>query len=98
MHPHLSRGAYRRNTEDNNKRRYHYHVKSRVSNTVYYENKDTYDWLKEIKPVFRAGYSIFLYDLTNNKDGINRLVDFFDKGTKGNKAKCLLKRYNNNKQ
>ncbi len=62
--------------------------------SVYYKNKDTYDWLKDIKPVFRAGYSIFLYDLTNNKDGINRLVGFFDKGAQGNKARCLLKRYN----
>lgn len=67
--------------------------------SVYYRDKDTYNWLKDIKPVFRAGYSIFLYDLTNNKDGINRIVGFFDKSAKGNKVKCLLKRYNEgNKQ
>ncbi|MBU2531058.1 MAG: hypothetical protein KKD35_08500, partial [Elusimicrobia bacterium] len=66
--------------------------------SVYYKNKDTYNWLKDIKPIFRAGYSIFLYDLTNNKDGINRIVGFFDKGAQGNKGKCLLKRYNDIKQ
>jgi Dolichyl-phosphate-mannose-protein mannosyltransferase len=63
--------------------------------SVYYRNKDTFNWLKDIKPVFRAGYSIFLYDLTKNKDGVSRLVEFFDNGKGENKAKCLLKRYNN---
>ena len=62
--------------------------------SVYYRNKDTFNWLKNIKPVFRAGHSIFLYDLTGNKDGINRLVKFLEESSKGYKVKCLLKRYN----
>ncbi|MBU4421560.1 MAG: hypothetical protein L6420_00670 [Elusimicrobia bacterium] len=60
--------------------------------SVYYTNKDTFNWLKNIKPVFRAGYSIFLYDLTNDKDGISRIAEFFGKG-ENSKAECLLKRH-----
>ncbi|MEA3307388.1 MAG: hypothetical protein U9Q34_06350, partial [Elusimicrobiota bacterium] len=60
--------------------------------SVYYRDKETYDWLKDIKPVFRAGYSIFLYDLTDNRDALKKIAGFFGKDSEKNKARCLLKK------
>lgn len=36
---------------------------------VYYANPESWSWLSSRAPVFTAGHSIFLYDLTRDKDG-----------------------------
>jgi hypothetical protein len=41
---------------------------------VYFQNKEAFAWLKERAPVFVAGHSIFLYDLTADADGRARLA------------------------
>jgi hypothetical protein len=37
--------------------------------SVYYADKTNFAWLKSRKPVFIAGHSIFLYDLTSDEEG-----------------------------
>lgn len=41
--------------------------------SVYYPIKDVWSWLLTRTPVFTAGHSIFLYDLTQDQDGRARL-------------------------
>ncbi|MFA6434513.1 MAG: hypothetical protein WCW52_07445 [Elusimicrobiales bacterium] len=57
--------------------------------STYYPDKTTYDWLKVRKPVFVAGYSIFLYDLTSDTDGRGRLADLFDRNGLNREADCV---------
>lgn len=40
---------------------------------TYYADKTFFDWLKDRRPVFTAGHSIFLYDLTSDPEGKKRL-------------------------
>ncbi|MCX5793428.1 MAG: hypothetical protein NTY45_14600 [Elusimicrobia bacterium] len=59
---------------------------------VYSPDKETFAWLKVRKPVFTAGYSIFLYDLTADRDGIERMAALFDREGRNAEADCLYKR------
>lgn len=59
---------------------------------VYYPDKKTFSWLKDRKPVFSAGYSLFLYDLTDDKDGLGRLAAVFDGAGRNAEAECLYRR------
>ncbi len=36
---------------------------------LYLDDPDAFAWLRDRKPAYRAGYSIFLYDLTNDAEG-----------------------------
>lgn len=37
--------------------------------TVYFEDKDAFKWLDGRRPVAVPGYSIFLYDFTDDREG-----------------------------
>ncbi len=41
--------------------------------SVYYDDKTVFDWLRNRRPDFVAGHSIFLYDLTGDPDGRRRV-------------------------
>ena len=56
---------------------------------TYYPDKKTYDWLKSRKPAFNAGYAIFLYDLTSDKEGAAKLADVFDRNGMNREADCV---------
>ncbi|MBU2573845.1 MAG: hypothetical protein KKH28_07215 [Elusimicrobia bacterium] len=56
---------------------------------VYFPDRGVFDWLKKRKPLFTAGYSIFLYDLTGDKEGLDRLSDIFDSQGLNREADCL---------
>jgi len=59
---------------------------------TYYPDKSSFAWLKERKPVFIAGYSIFLYDLAGDQAGIRRLAALFDREGRNEEAECLYGR------
>ena len=59
---------------------------------TYYPDKDTFSWLKARTPIFTAGYSIFLYDLTADKEGLERLAALFDREGLNAEADCLYAR------
>ena len=59
---------------------------------VYYPDKETFAWLKTRKPVFVAGYSIFVYDLTSDKEGLEKLAAVFDREGRNPEADCLYAR------
>ncbi len=59
---------------------------------TYYPDKKFFDWLKSRKPVFTAGYSIFVYDLTNDPQGLTELADNFDKMGMNDESKKLFDR------
>lgn len=59
---------------------------------TYYPDKKTFDWLKERRPVFTAGYSIFVYDLTRDAAGLERLAALFDREGRNAEADCLYAR------
>lgn len=40
---------------------------------VYYDDKTAFAWLKSRTPVYSAGYSIFLHDLTDDREGRDRI-------------------------
>jgi hypothetical protein len=56
---------------------------------TYYPDKKTFAWLKERKPAFTAGYSIFLYDLSGDQDGLEKLAALFDREGRNAEADCL---------
>ncbi|OGR41740.1 MAG: hypothetical protein A2X35_12760 [Elusimicrobia bacterium GWA2_61_42] len=56
---------------------------------TYYPDKETFTWLKSRRPAFVAGYSIFVYDLTADKDGLERLAALFDREGRNAEADCL---------
>jgi len=56
---------------------------------TYYPDKETFGWLKARRPVFSAGYSIFVYDLTSDKEGLERLAALFDREGRNADADCL---------
>lgn len=60
--------------------------------STYYPDKSTFDWLKSRKPEFSAGYSIFLYDLTSDKEGAVKLAELFDRNGMNREAECLYQR------
>ncbi len=57
--------------------------------STYYADKSTYDWLKDRKPLFDAGNSIFLYDLTSDGPGLRKLAALFDREGRDQEADCL---------
>ena len=59
---------------------------------TYYPDKKTFSWLKERKPVFTAGYSIFVYDLSSDKEGLEKLASLFDREGRNAEADCLYAR------
>ncbi|PIS47352.1 MAG: hypothetical protein COT17_03925 [Elusimicrobia bacterium CG08_land_8_20_14_0_20_51_18] len=59
---------------------------------TYYADKDTFSWLRTREPVYRAGYSIFLYDLTEDREGAETLDKLFKKSGLGGYAACADKR------
>ncbi|HBB66297.1 MAG: hypothetical protein A2X28_10560 [Elusimicrobia bacterium GWA2_56_46] len=61
--------------------------------STYYPDKRTFDWLKSRKPAFGAGYSIFVYDLTVDKEGAGKLADLFDRGGMNREADCVREKF-----
>lgn len=59
---------------------------------VYYPDKESFSWLKTRTPVFNAGFSIFLYDLTADRDGLGKLAAVFDREGRNADAECLYSR------
>ncbi|HNW45578.1 MAG TPA: hypothetical protein PKI19_13845, partial [Elusimicrobiales bacterium] len=59
---------------------------------VYYPDKRSFAWLKDRRPVFTAGYSISLYDLTGDRDGLEKLAALLDREGRNNEADCLSAR------
>ena len=41
---------------------------------LFYDNKMLFDWLKEMEPIKKIGYTIFLYDITGNKEAHKNLA------------------------
>lgn len=42
---------------------------------TYYADKSIFNWLKDKKPVYKAGYSIFVYDFSNDKEILKKIFD-----------------------
>jgi hypothetical protein len=59
--------------------------------STYYPDKNTFDWLKSRKPEFAAGYSIFIYDLTLDREGKAKLAELFDRNGMNLEADCVRK-------
>ena len=59
---------------------------------TYYPDKASFAWLKERKPVFAAGHSIFLYDLAGDPEGMRSLAALFDREGRNEEAECLYGR------
>ena len=59
---------------------------------TYYSDKKIFDWLKEIEPVKRIAYSIFVYDLTDNPAALKKLADIFYSVGNVEQANSLAKR------
>lgn len=59
--------------------------------STYYKGHKTFDWLKKRTPVFTAGHSIFLYDLTEDKEGIRHLAGLLRSSNPGRAEELLLK-------
>jgi len=59
---------------------------------TYYPDKKSFDWLKGRAPAFTAGYSIFVYDLTRDAEGLERLAALFDREGRNDEAECLYAR------
>jgi 4-amino-4-deoxy-L-arabinose transferase-like glycosyltransferase len=59
---------------------------------TYYPDKETFSWLKARKPVHTAGYSIFVYDLSADKEGLGKLAALFDREGRNAEADCLYAR------
>ncbi|OGS10548.1 MAG: hypothetical protein A2234_01355 [Elusimicrobia bacterium RIFOXYA2_FULL_58_8] len=60
--------------------------------SVYYPDRQTFSWLKERRPVFSAGHSIFFYDLSADKGGLEELAGLFDREGRNAEAECLYQR------
>ena len=59
---------------------------------INYTDKRTFFWLKSRKPVFSAGYSIFIYDLSSDKEGLEDLAALFASEGREPEANCLYAR------
>lgn len=60
-----------------------------LQSTYYFPDKNLFDWLKGRRPVSAAGYSIFLYDLTDDSAGIAELAAMFGRIRMDREARCL---------
>lgn len=58
--------------------------------STYYPDKHVFDWLKARKPLYVAGYSIFLYDLTKDREGLVELAGVFDKAGLNEESRKLF--------
>lgn len=56
---------------------------------VYFPDHAVFDWLKEKKPLFSAGYSIFLYDLTGDRESLAKLAELLDRNGLNREADCV---------
>ena len=59
---------------------------------TYYPDKGTFSWLKAREPVFTAGYSIFVYNLSADGEGLEKLAALFDREGRNAEADCLYSR------
>ncbi len=59
---------------------------------TYYPDKETFAWLKARRPVFTAGYSIFVYNLSADREGLEKLAALFDREGRNTEADCLYAR------
>lgn len=41
---------------------------------VYYADPSLFSWLRDRRPLFAAGHSIFVYDLSGDADGLRRIA------------------------
>ena len=56
---------------------------------TYYSDKETFSWLKTRSPVVTPGHSIFVYDLSSDKEGLGKLASLFDREGRNAEADCL---------
>jgi hypothetical protein len=59
---------------------------------VYDREHNVFYWLKKRKPLFTSGYSIFVYDLSGDAGGLEKLSGIFNRHGFGREAKCLIKK------
>jgi len=58
--------------------------------SVYYADKTVYDWLKARQPLKVLGYSLFLYDLTEDREGRGELASLVAASGNPGAARSLL--------
>jgi len=56
---------------------------------TYYRDKTVFNWLKNKEPIYKAGYSIFLYDITNDKESLLKLAKIFEASNMLNYSNCI---------
>ncbi|MBI4051549.1 MAG: hypothetical protein HY400_03495 [Elusimicrobia bacterium] len=59
---------------------------------AYWADRHVWDWLKNREPLRGLGYSLFLYDLTKDGEGLKRLADLFTRLGDRKEAEEILKR------
>lgn len=60
--------------------------------STYYSYKNVFGWLKARKPVYSAGHSIFVYDLTKDREGLVEIAGIFGGvGMRDESEKLLLR-------
>jgi len=59
--------------------------------SVYYRDKKSFEWLKKETPIFRAGYSVFLYDLTGKQKLVGKLSAMLRERGFIKESECLLR-------
>ncbi|MBI4803385.1 MAG: glycosyltransferase family 39 protein [Elusimicrobia bacterium] len=59
--------------------------------SAYYRNKEFFNWLLKKEPVFKAGYSIFVYDLTQDMEARTKMAGTFRRLSLPAYADSLLK-------
>ncbi len=68
---------------------------------LYYSNKNLFNWLKKYKPIEKIGYTIFIYDITNDPYAHAFLGDIYIRNNEIEKAvreaKIVDMLLNNNK-
>ncbi|MBI4377217.1 MAG: hypothetical protein HY549_12305 [Elusimicrobia bacterium] len=60
--------------------------------STYFADKNLFSWLKERQPVYVAGHSIFLYDLSADADGRSRLAALLESSGQGGAARAVAVR------
>ena len=44
---------------------------------TYFSKHDLYGWLKDKKPIEKIGYSIYVYDITNDLESQEKLLEIY---------------------
>ena len=57
--------------------------------SAYYRDERILEWLRERTPVFRAGYSIFVYDLTGDEEAMRKIAETLYLTGRRDDAVCL---------